>query len=74
MNTVFPIVLGITIGTIMNIYRGFPKFNFKMVSKALGFLFIGACFFVRGLDEDEDYLRFNHFTWHLFASITGFYM
>jgi predicted membrane channel-forming protein YqfA (hemolysin III family) len=34
---------------------------------------VGAYFFVKGLDEYDDYLRFNHGIWHMMAAISNYY-
>ena len=34
---------------------------------------IGIYFFIKGLNEYDDYLRFNHGMWHLCAGISSLY-
>jgi predicted membrane channel-forming protein YqfA (hemolysin III family) len=40
----------------------------------LAFMAIALFFFVRGLDDDNDYLRFNHGLWHLFVGISFYFL
>eukprot|EP00669_Euglena_mutabilis_P005409 TRINITY_DN16857_c0_g1_i1.p1 TRINITY_DN16857_c0_g1~~TRINITY_DN16857_c0_g1_i1.p1 ORF type:complete len:245 (+),score=72.38 TRINITY_DN16857_c0_g1_i1:84-818(+) len=41
--------------------------------KGLGFIALGSYFFAVGLDDARDYLRLNHFLWHLFAGFAAYY-
>ena len=41
---------------------------------ALVFLTIGVLFYLDGLDDANDYLRFSHGMWHLSVSVFGWYV
>ncbi|EGG20269.1 hypothetical protein DFA_07392 [Cavenderia fasciculata] len=40
----------------------------------LGCLVVAGFFFARGLDDDTDYLRWNHGVWHFFIGIAFFFI
>ncbi len=46
-----------------------PRFNRKKLLGGLLFVLLGLIFFVRGLDDDNDYLKMNHGLWHSLAGI-----
>lgn len=73
--TVIPIVMYAVIGIIANIHwkLGVPEFRYDKLLKGSGLLFIGGIFFVKGLDEHTDYLRFHHGVWHFFLGIASYY-
>lgn len=48
-------------------------YNWWNLSTSLIVLLVGAYFFVKGLDQYDDYLRFNHGIWHMMAAISNFY-
>jgi predicted membrane channel-forming protein YqfA (hemolysin III family) len=54
------------------IRRRIPRFN-RNFYIAFGILIIAMVFFVRGLDEDNDYLRLNHGLWHMSASLSAYF-
>jgi predicted membrane channel-forming protein YqfA (hemolysin III family) len=41
---------------------------------ALVFLTVGVIFYLDGLDDKNDYLRFSHGMWHLCCSVFGWYV
>jgi hypothetical protein len=41
---------------------------------ALVFLTVGVIFYLDGLDDENDYLRFSHGMWHLCCSVFGWYV
>ena len=55
-----------------NLYSGWRVTNRKMLVFAIAKLSSGAFFFYKGLDDNNDYLRYNHHIWHLFISIGSF--
>lgn len=48
-------------------------YNWKRLAASLGILAAGGYFFIKGLDEYDDYLRINHGIWHLMAAISNYY-
>lgn len=48
-------------------------YSFKRLIASLTCLAIGGWFFIHGLVEKNDYLRFNHGMWHVMAGFTFFY-
>lgn len=49
------------------------EYDMKKLGISLGVLVLGSYFYIKGLNEYEDYLRFNHGIWHLLASIANYY-
>lgn len=47
--------------------------NWGNLGKAAGLICVGAYFFVKGLDETQDYLRFHHGMWHMFLGAAVYY-
>ena len=73
-HTIFPILLGILIGIGTIIRRGFPKYNKEAFIKSTIILGTGLFFFVKGLDDANDYLRIYHSIWHFCGSVAAYYM
>lgn len=73
--TIGPFIMFFFIGVISNIYykKGFPKFKYDQLFKGKLLLFVGAYFFVKGLDQHTDYLRLNHGIWHIFLGVASWY-
>lgn len=55
-------------------YRYKPRYNVKRLSYGLVFMIIGVVFFIRGLDDINDYLKINHGLWHSFAAIGSMFL
>jgi hypothetical protein len=45
-----------------------------MLKYGLNLLIPAIYFFIKGLDDENDYLRINHGMWHLFIGIAFFYL
>jgi predicted membrane channel-forming protein YqfA (hemolysin III family) len=45
-----------------------------MLYKGLLLMIIGLYFFIKGLDDDNDYLKMNHGMWHVFSAIGMFHL
>jgi len=73
-NTFFPIVLGMLIGIGTIIIRGIPKYNKEALIKSTIILSTGLFFFIKGLDDANDYLRIYHSIWHFCGSTVAYYM
>ncbi len=70
--TVLPILLMATYSFVQlwrTPARYRPRFNRKKLLGGLLFVLLGLIFFVRGLDDDNDYLKMNHGLWHSLAGI-----
>jgi hypothetical protein len=48
-------------------------YDWGNLGRSLFFTTIGLYFFAKGLDEFDDYLRFNHGMWHMLAGISSWY-
>jgi predicted membrane channel-forming protein YqfA (hemolysin III family) len=76
MYTIIPIVLFSIIAIIVRIWHWNTIkviYNYWNLFTSLIILLVGAYFFVKGLDEYDDYLRFNHGIWHMMAAISNYY-
>ena len=51
-----------------------PRFNSYFLKRGGGMLLIAIFFFIRGLDENQDYLRINHGMWHCLAGTSSFFI
>lgn len=73
--TVGPILGFFGIGVVSNILLGLglPRYDYGMMKRGMGFLAVGIFFFVKGLDEETDYLRIHHGLWHAFLGIASYY-
>ncbi len=49
------------------------KYNFKRLIASIIILVVAGQFFINGLDEKKDYLRFNHGLWHMFAGVAHYF-
>lgn len=49
--------------------------HLKSINFILGFFtaLLGIFFFQRGLDDENDYLRYNHSLWHAFAGLATYF-
>jgi predicted membrane channel-forming protein YqfA (hemolysin III family) len=56
-----------------SITKRIPSFNHN-VWYGLTLGTIALVFFVRGLDEDNDYLRINHGLWHFFVGLAIYFV
>ena len=55
----------------INNHRVIYNWNYFGISLAL--TTVGVHFFAKGLDEFDDYLRFNHSFWHLVIGLSSWY-
>ena len=68
--TIAPIVLFSLVACINRLLHWHQVkvvYNWPYCLKTGGLLAVGSYFFIKGLDEYDDYLRFNHGMWHLFS-------
>ena len=73
-NTVIPILIFFAVFLVKIIFIRRSRFNYYYFKRGAFFLFIAICFFIKGLDERKDYLRFYHGMWHCFLGISSFYL
>jgi hypothetical protein len=73
-NTIVPIVLFALVPLYDYWNNGLPEFNKEAVKKALTILVIAISMFVKGLDDENDYLRFYHSLWHVAIAISSYYI
>jgi hypothetical protein len=73
-NTVFPIVIFITILIVDFIRNGLPKYNSNPLKKGIGIFLLALSMFIKGLDEHSDYLRLAHSLWHVSVGYSTFYL
>ena len=74
--SVLPITFYGIIGFLLRIYHIKDQiiiYNWNYLCKGLVLTLIGIHFFLKGLDEFDDYLRFNHGMWHLLGGMASFY-
>ncbi len=74
--TIVPIVLFDIIAVLIRLWywnRIKVVYHYENLFTSLIVLMIGGYFFVKGLDEFDDYLRFNHGIWHLMAAVSNYY-
>ena len=74
--TIAPIVVFSVIGIVnrlLNWNKIAVSYNWGNCLKTAGYLSVGSYFFIKGLDEYDDYLRFNHGLWHLFSGAAIYY-
>lgn len=74
--TIIPIALYDAVAFIVRVYywrRIQVTYHWDNIMTSLVVLTVGGYFFVRGLDEYDDYLRFNHGIWHLMAAISNYF-
>lgn len=48
-------------------------YNINRLIASIIILVIAGQFFINGLDEKNDYLRFNHGLWHMFAGLAHYW-
>jgi hypothetical protein len=73
-NTIVPIVIFAFIMLYDQYTNGFPVFNREALKKGLTFLVIAFSMFVKGLDDENDYLRIYHSLWHVLIAISSYYI
>lgn len=73
-NTIFPIIVfGLIV--LYDYYRnGIPKYNTHSIRKGASILIVAIAMFVKGLDDQNDYLRIAHSLWHVTIGINMFYL
>ncbi|EGC32626.1 hypothetical protein DICPUDRAFT_38112 [Dictyostelium purpureum] len=74
--TVIPIVSTLVLLIIRHVLKQkVPEWiKTKHFLYGIGFFFVAAFFFVRGLDDDNDYLRINHGIWHFFIGVAFYFI
>jgi predicted membrane channel-forming protein YqfA (hemolysin III family) len=73
-NTIVPIVLFVFV-VVYDYYRnGLPTINQNALKKGLSVLVIAVSMFIKGLDDENDYLRIYHSLWHVFIAISSHYI
>jgi predicted membrane channel-forming protein YqfA (hemolysin III family) len=73
-NTIIPIVVcGLYVLYHLMVY-GIPTYYKPQMIKGLIFFGIGVIFFIRGLDDLNDYIRIYHTLWHIFIGIAFYYL
>ncbi|KYQ89287.1 hypothetical protein DLAC_09947 [Tieghemostelium lacteum] len=74
--TILPIGASFFLMILQHLYkRKVPEWVYnREFHYGLGLLAIAAVFFVRGLDDDNDYLRINHGIWHFFVGFAFYYI
>lgn len=73
-NTVFPILVFITILCVDFIRNGIPIYNSNALKKGMGVFLLALSMFIKGLDENSDYLRIAHSLWHVSVGYSTFYL
>ena len=73
-NTLIPILIFFAIMGIKNTFIRRPRIDWYYFNRGFSFMSIAAVFFVLGLDENKDYLRFYHGMWHCFVGISSVYL
>ena len=74
--SVVPIVFYGAVGVmlrVMDMNKTKVQYNWEMLGKSSFLTLIGVYFFMKGLNEFDDYLRFNHGMWHMLAGIASWY-
>lgn len=73
-NTIIPILIFIAICLFKNICIRPARFNKAYMKRGLIWMGLAVYCFIKGLDEDSDYLRIYHGLWHCGGSISSFYL
>jgi predicted membrane channel-forming protein YqfA (hemolysin III family) len=73
-NTFYPILLFTIVLAVKVVFVRKPRINLYYLSRGALILTSAVVFFVRGLDDNNDYLRINHGMWHCLVSISSFYL
>eukprot|EP01112_Ceratiomyxa_fruticulosa_P009646 TRINITY_DN2525_c0_g1_i1.p1 TRINITY_DN2525_c0_g1~~TRINITY_DN2525_c0_g1_i1.p1 ORF type:complete len:232 (+),score=23.99 TRINITY_DN2525_c0_g1_i1:219-914(+) len=76
MCTVVPILLPLLLLIAKLLYNRKVPAWIKSTSFRIGLLLlvVAVFFFVRGLDDDNDYLRINHGLWHFFIGLSFYFL
>jgi hypothetical protein len=71
--TFLPILVALFYNMIRMIFfvpkHYWPNYNTRMISIGFLFLIVAVIFFIRGLDDEKDYLKINHGLWHCLGGI-----
>jgi hypothetical protein len=73
-NTLFPIIVHASLLFHDYYKHGIPKYNRKIMLRGVSILIIAISMFIRGLDDETDYLRIYHSIWHVTIGISTFYL
>jgi hypothetical protein len=73
-NTIIPIILFVIAFILKVTFIRRPRYNPYFIKRGVGMLLIAICFFSKGLNEREDYLRIHHGMWHCFVGISSFFL
>jgi len=74
--TILPIVSSLILLIAHHAYkRKVPEWlKTRHFAYGIGLIVVAAVFFVRGLDDDNDYLRLNHGIWHFCVGIAFYFI
>lgn len=74
-NTIIPVVLFACLPVVkFVIFRSIPTFHRRNLAIGGSMLGIAMVFFVLGLDDHNDYMRWKHGIWHFLAGISSIWM
>jgi predicted membrane channel-forming protein YqfA (hemolysin III family) len=75
-NTILPIVIpfGCCIVVRLTTTKFRPTYVMKNLYIGLACVVVGVFFFVRGLDDDNDWIRINHGLWHAFVAVALYFL
>lgn len=73
--TIIPILVPMFIMIFVNIFnpKMRPNYQKKNLLKGTILLIIAIYFFIKGLDDENDWIRLNHGLWHTFGSFSFYY-
>ena len=74
LHSFLPIALITVIFLLKVVFVRFPRVDWTYFRLSIPWLCGAAYFFVRGLDNNTDYLRGNHGMWHVCAGVSIFYL
>ena len=73
-NTVCPILLFVGVLVVKLVFWRKPRVNSEYLKKGGLLMLCAVICFVRGLDDETDYLRFWHGCWHCFVGLSSFFL
>ena len=74
INTIMPVLICLVYVVYHLLKNGMPKYYKNTLTRGLVFFAIALIFFVRGLDDLNDYIRMYHSLWHIFVGIAFYYL
>lgn len=74
-----PIFISLGITIIIHLYRYSTNtlkrdWDWRPFMHGIGFMAVAVFFFVRGLDDEHDYLRWQHSMWHVFLAAAYYHI